>query len=235
MRDRHRHRDATGARTIGTPAAGPSVLVYYRRSVDADQMMRQATELLLPDVTVKMRSAPAIEAIRTGAHEHRATLLVPSGERAAAAELGGPIFICFDGSEEARCAVCSAGELLALRDAIVAAFLEPVDDVALLRTTLPWSPSAATQGRLARLDQREAEFLTQLSTEGAALAGNNGLRARPLAIDGIGPAGDALLEAAAAARASCIVVGHRSSATPIESTALELVRHACRPVLVVPR
>ena len=74
-----------------------------------------------------------------------------------------------------------------------------------------------------------------LSRDGAALAASHGLRSRPLAIEGTGSVGDALLEAAAVAHASCIVLGHRSSATPFESTALELVRHADRPVLVVPR
>jgi hypothetical protein len=34
--------------------------------------------------------------------------------------------------------------------------------------------------------------------------------------------------------AACIVVGHRKSATPLDSTAYSLVEHADRPVLVVP-
>jgi hypothetical protein len=53
---------------------------------------------------------------------------------------------------------------------------------------------------------------------GAALAGGRGLRSRPLAVEGPGSASDRLLDAAATARASCIVVGHRSAATPLEST-----------------
>ena len=122
----------------------------------------------------------------------------------------------------ARRAVGPAADLLAPREAILASFLEPVDDLALLRMTLPWSPSATTQRRLARLDRREDEFLTQLSTEGAALAGRRGVLSRPLAIEGRGSASDRLLDAAATARASCIVVGHRSAATPLDSTGLAL-------------
>jgi nucleotide-binding universal stress UspA family protein len=235
MRNSHSHREADSEPTVGTPAGGRTVVATYGLSGDPDETRGRATALLRPNVAVELRRAPAIEAILKGARERRATLIVPSRANTAAADVAGPMFICFDGSEEAGRAVRAAGELLAPRDAIVGSFLEPVDDAALLRTTLPWSPSAETERRLARLDQQEAGFLTQLSAAGTALAGAHGLRARPLSIEGTGSARDALLEAAATAHASCIVVGHRSSATPFESTALELARHADRPVLVVPR
>ena len=117
---------------------------------------------------------------------------------------------------------------------VVASFLEPVDDVALLRQTLPGPRPAETGRRLARLDQQQAEFLSQLHAEGAARAAARGREARSLAVEGRGSISDRLLELAADTDAACIVVGHRSTTPSPESAALKRVRHSHRPVLVVP-
>ena len=168
---------------------------------------------------------------------HRAdvpVLVIHEHGDSAAAEGDGPALVCYDASDEARAAVDAAVELLAVRELLVASFLEPVDDVALLRQTLPWPPPAATERRLARLDQQEAEFLSQLPAEGAARAAARGREARSLAVEGRGSVSDRLLELAANTDASCIVVGHRSATASPEGTVLKLVHHSRRPVLVVP-
>jgi nucleotide-binding universal stress UspA family protein len=147
----------------------------------------------------------------------------------------GPLFVCYDGSPEAKRAIAAAGDLLAERETIVASFLPPFDDFAMLRKTLPWPASSETEDHLARIDQGEAEFLTERTNDGVELATRAGLVARPLGIGSPGVAWDRLLAAAGTASPSCIVIGHRSNIARVDSTAVEVVHHAERPVLVVPR
>ena len=160
-------------------------------------------------------------------------LVIPAhGDSSAAGGCAGSV--CYDASDEARAAVDAAAALLADREMRVASVLEPVDDVALLRQTLPGPRPAETGGRLARLDQQQAEFLSQLPAEGATRAAARGRKALSLAVEGRGSVSDRLLELAADTDAACIVVGHRSTTPSPESAALKRVRHSHRPVLVVP-
>jgi nucleotide-binding universal stress UspA family protein len=149
----------------------------------------------------------------------------------------GPAFVCYDGSAAARHAIATAGALLAGRDAIVGYFLPPVDDAVLLRQRLPWPRAAEAQEQLAAIDREEAIGPVDVAADGVELAELAGLKARSVALRAEGFAWQRLNEAAAAERASCIVVGHRrpenASADP-RSTAYELALHANRPVLMVP-
>lgn len=149
-------------------------------------------------------------------------------------EADGPAFACYDGSAESLAAITGAAGLLSNQEAVIASFLEPVDDVALLRMSLPWESGTELRERLARLDRGEAERVSARTAAGAVTATFAGLAARPLAIEGSGPAWARLLEAAAAEAASCIVVGHRRATLHLGSTAYGIVHHANRPVLVVP-
>jgi nucleotide-binding universal stress UspA family protein len=170
------------------------------------------------------------------AHHVRQPLLVvrPGPDDEA---LQGPIFVCYDESDAAHHALATAGALLAGRDAILAHFAPAVDDAVLLRTRLPWPRSAETQEELAALDRQEAVHPVEVAAHGVELAERAGLKARGLSLVDEGAAWDRLSEAAAAERASCIVVGHRRSEgglSQLRSTAYGLVHHADRPVLVVP-
>jgi nucleotide-binding universal stress UspA family protein len=170
------------------------------------------------------------------AHHARQPLLVVRPERDDEA-LQGPVFVCYDESDAARHALATAGALFAGRDAIVAYFAPAVDDAVLLRTRLPWPRSAPTQEELAALDRQEAVRPVEVAAHGVELAERAGLKARSLSLVDEGAAWDRLSEAAAAERASCIVVGHRRSGgglSHLGSTAYGLVHHANRPVLVVP-
>jgi nucleotide-binding universal stress UspA family protein len=172
---------------------------------------------------------------RLAHHAQQPLLVVRPGSDGEA--LQGPVFVCFDASEGARHAIATAGALLAGHDAIVAYFLPTVDDAVLLRTRLPWPRSAPTQEELAALDRQEAVRPGEVAAHGVDLAERAGLTARGLSLVDEGAAWDRLSEAAAAERASCIVVGHRCSEgglSHLGSTAYGLVHHANRPVLVAP-
>ena len=166
-------------------------------------------------------------------------LVLPAGERPEDPE--EPILVGYDGSATARRALGTAAALLAGRNAIVVAFMPAVDDVALLRTTLPWPAAAATRDGLARLDREEAVAPGERAAEGAELAAAAGFLPQAAGIAGARASAEEeeepwrrLRRAAEADAAACIVVGHRTLATPPQSTAHGLVRHAARAVLVVP-
>ena len=145
-------------------------------------------------------------------------------------------------SRAARKALIAAGGLLAGRAAIVATFMPAVDDLAVLRTSLPWPASAETQERLAAA-----------RSPGGRGPGRAGARGRPDRQSGPAlrcvpwgsrrrapPArkraspGGACSGAAGEEAAACIVVGHRPSANGRADTAHALIDAADRPVLVVP-
>jgi nucleotide-binding universal stress UspA family protein len=177
-----------------------------------------------------------------GALLRRADRPVLVGPRAAPPSFASePILMGYDGSLAARQALAAAGELLAGRAAIIAAFIPAVDEVAVLRVSLPWPAAAETQDALARLDRREAEAPAERAIEGARLAETAGFAARALGVAGIDASSEEeeepwrrLLRAADEAEAVCTVVGHRPSARGVESAAHGLVSQAHCPVLVVP-
>jgi len=152
-----------------------------------------------------------------------------------------PIFMCYDGSPGARQALAAAGDLLAGRAAIVAAFVPAVDDLTLLRSSLPWPAAAEVQDDIARLDREEAELPAERALEGAQAAATAGFDARPVGVPGADASSEEedepwrrLLRAAVDEDAACIVLGHRPSARGPASAADALVHAAARPVLVVP-
>jgi nucleotide-binding universal stress UspA family protein len=152
-----------------------------------------------------------------------------------------PIFMCYDGSPGARQALTAAGDLLAGRAAIVAAFVPAVDDLTLLRSSLPWPAAAEVQDGLARLDREEAEVPAARALEGAGPPRRPGLSRDPVGVPGAAASSEEedepwrrLLRAAADEVAACIVLGHRPSAKGLASAADGFLHEADRPFLVVP-
>ena len=230
----------SGARLARQSDFNPVSVIELNRPPTAKALLTKAHRLDVAVIVVGSHGRPAPPSSPLGnvALVQRTDipiLVVRSQAVSGASEHGGPLLVCYDGSAEAQGAIDAAANILSDRDGIVASFLEPVDDVALLRKTLPWPPPADMERHLALLDHDEAEFLAQRAAEGAAVATSVGIAARPLPVEGPGSAWSRLLDAAGTAAASCIVAGHRRAATGLHSsTALELVQHAERPVLVVP-
>jgi nucleotide-binding universal stress UspA family protein len=187
--------------------------------------------------------------IVVGSHGRVSSALVDHADRpvlvgspaASPSPANEPILVCYDGSRVARQSFAAAGDLLAGRAAIVAAFIPAVDDLAVLSSSLPWPAAAEVQDRLARLDRQEAEAPGERAAEGARAAAAAGFVSRPLAVGGMDASSGEeeepsrrLGRAAADEGAACIVVGHRRSAKGLASTAHGILRDADRPVLVVP-
>jgi nucleotide-binding universal stress UspA family protein len=223
----------------GTESAGGVAENGRRLALDAGfhavSVVGDATGPVAEAILAQARAGD-VAVIVVGSRGRSATVLVtrpgPDGDA-----VDGPAFVCYDGSGAARHAIATAGALLPGGDAIVGYFLPPVDDAVLLRQRLPWPRSAEVQEQLAALDRGEAIGPVDVAAYGEELAELAGLNARSVALDAEGVAWQRLNEAAAAERASCIVVGHRrpenGHADP-GSTAYELAHHANRPMLLVP-
>jgi nucleotide-binding universal stress UspA family protein len=242
-------RDGQGAASLAESGAGlarrcefaPVSTIEGDGESAVEAILEQAHAHHVALIVVGSESGSAIEASFLGsvssAVVHRADIpvLVVRPPKHSETNEGGPTFICYDGSDQARHAIDVAADLLAQRDAIVASFLDPVDDVSELRKALPWPSQEETERRLAELDREEAELMAGRSREGAQIATSRGLASRPLTVEAHGSAWRRLLDVAATIAASCIVVGHRPpAAVGHQSTAYGLVHHADRPVLVVP-
>ena len=149
---------------------------------------------------------------------------------------GGPILLCYDGSDDAKLALARAGELFPGRAALVVHVWEPLGEVA----SVPPVPGleGALKGGLDEMDRLGGEISAKLADEGCDLARAAGLDAKPLSIRRSGRAWRAILAAAREHDAGVIVLGRRGvSAAELKilgSVANAVVHHADRPVLVVP-
>lgn len=152
------------------------------------------------------------------------------------ADAQGPILIAFDGSADARAAVEYAGRLLGGRDAVVLSVWEPL---LLQANAVTLSGMVVDADAVARSDAAMEEATKTLATEGAELARKAGLRAEPRWQSGTGQVGDTIVDVAGGVGAALIVTGSRGlggiRSLLLGSVSERVLRHARRPVLVVPR
>jgi nucleotide-binding universal stress UspA family protein len=140
-----------------------------------------------------------------------------------------PILICYDGSEDARRAIAAAAELLSHRPAVVLDVTPPVtveEEEASLLT--PVSPD---------IIESRVRDVRRLAHRGAQLARGAGLDADER-VDVAAPTWQGVVQVADEIDAAVIVVGSRglSGARQLFEGSLshELIRHAGRPLLIVP-
>jgi nucleotide-binding universal stress UspA family protein len=143
----------------------------------------------------------------------------------------GPVLIAYDGSDDARHAIETAGELFAGRKAIVLHVWSPVALIASRYGAMVALPASS--------DQQIEDAALTISAEGVAIASEAGLDARPESAECTDwGTWHAILDAADEYEASVIVIGARGLSSfksfVLGSVSHGVAQHAHRAVLVVP-
>jgi len=150
---------------------------------------------------------------------------------------GRPALLLFDGSPGARAAVRQAAAILAGAPAFVVCLWEPADRALLARTTPPhaW---AAVAGLADELDAAARAEGQRTAGHGAALAGELGLSAQPLAARATRPPWRAVARLVEAHGARAVVLGARGRSCAralVDGSLSHAAIHQLHcPVLVVP-
>jgi nucleotide-binding universal stress UspA family protein len=148
---------------------------------------------------------------------------------------GCPVVIAYDGSPHAQAAIERAAELLRPRHAVVVCAWRPLE-VAAPAASIATPKGVALAGARG-LDAKERHRAERLAAEGATRADAAGLTAEPRAIGLDGPAWHAIVDCASSLDAVAVVTGSRGRPRALTallgSTAVGVLQHAGRPVLVV--
>jgi nucleotide-binding universal stress UspA family protein len=143
-----------------------------------------------------------------------------------------PILIAYDGSEDAKSAITSAGELLAPGPALVVTIWPAAERV--VSTSAGPATYAPMFGEIDELERTNARASAE---QGAALAREVGFDASPVVARSDRNVWRAILDLAAEHDARAIVVGSRGQGgltnVLLGSVPGRVVHHADRPVLVV--
>ncbi len=146
-----------------------------------------------------------------------------------------PVVIAYDGSPAAREAVRRAGELFAGRAAIVVTVWSSVGAASAGRAALP---DEVVQVARERLDRSARDDAATVADEGARLASECGLVARAATTACGHSVWETLNKVGEEEDAAVVVAGSQGrsaiSAALLGSATTGLVRHAVRPVLIVP-
>jgi nucleotide-binding universal stress UspA family protein len=146
---------------------------------------------------------------------------------------GGVVVIGYDGSDAAQQAIGQAAQLFGSRDALVVTVFQDAQEL------LMPSGVGVPVGRVGpELVDAIREHAEEVARDGAELAGERGLKARPEGVEAEGRVADAIVTLARERGASAIVVGSRGlggvKSALLGSVSSRLVHEADRPLLVVP-
>jgi nucleotide-binding universal stress UspA family protein len=148
---------------------------------------------------------------------------------------GGPLILCYDGSEGARDAIRHAGGLFPGRRALVVTGWKSV----VIAGSLGMGGEAAPMVNIVELDREAAERAGRLADEGVRIAQGAGLQAEPQPVKAAGSIWEAIIDIANCHDAATIVMGSRRlaglRAMFLGSVSGAVVHHADRPTLIVPQ
>jgi nucleotide-binding universal stress UspA family protein len=150
---------------------------------------------------------------------------------------GGPILLCYDGSDHSDAAIAAAADVLASREAVVVTAWEPIS------TWEPYDPGGVLSAGVAQigshslgLDEIAADIAREKLTRGVELARAAGFDAEGRLARG--KAWRAICDLADELDASMIVLGARGlsrvKSMLLGSVSSAVAVHAERPVLVIP-
>ena len=163
-------------------------------------------------------------------HSERPVLVVPG---AAPRSEGGPLVLCYDGSESAARAIRAAGTLCSPRAAVVVNLWESWVTEAPVLAGVARPVNAMTE----ELDEIATGLSESTSADGVRLAADAGFDAQPVSACSAGSLWRSLLDVADQHGAEALVLGARGLtglSRVLGSVSNGVVHHSKRPVLVVP-
>lgn len=171
--------------------------------------------------------------VSTGVVHHSGgpVLVVPA--TSAEEDTGGPLLLCYDGSDASKRAVSAAGELLASRPALVFHFWDSWVAEAPALASL----SRAVEGMAAELDEVAGKQSARMTADGVELAEQSGFEATGRSERAVGPGWMAVRDAANEHACAAIVIGSRGLtgvSAALGGVSNGVVHNCRRPVLVVP-
>jgi nucleotide-binding universal stress UspA family protein len=148
---------------------------------------------------------------------------------------GGPLLVCYDGSDDARYAIETAATLFPGGRALVVSVWQRLAGL----DSIAWAGEPEGMVDFGELDRAASDHGSRLAERGARIAHEKGLDAEPLPVEAIGPIWKTIVEAGAAHNASAIVIGSRGltglRAMLLGSVSTAVVHHAGRPTVVIHR
>ena len=144
-----------------------------------------------------------------------------------------PVILCYDGSPEAAHAIKYAGGLFRDGYALVVTVWQPGQGLG----SIAWSGALDPMDNFVERDRAAADEAGRRAAEGARIAQQAGLGAKPLPVEATGPVWKTLVETADQHNAAAIVMGSRGY-TPLRAVLLGsvssvVVHHAHQPTLVI--
>jgi nucleotide-binding universal stress UspA family protein len=143
---------------------------------------------------------------------------------------GGPILICYDGSDEAAHAIRAAAELLTRRQAVVL-------DIGPVLTGAESFAALSPGVEVAMLQELNRQSAREIANAGVFVAQEAGFDARAETELSV-PTWEGIVDVADQLDAAVIVIGTRAQTGVKEafegSVSHDVAKHAARPVLVVP-
>ena len=218
------------SRSVCSPQRAPWQEILERaENIDASVIVAGASDSSAP------RAGSLGAQVRALAHRSRRPLLVlPAG--GADIDAGAPALLAYDGSASADRAIAVAATLLRQRPAVVASAwlgIAPVVGVATIAI-----PGEVARSGAARLDEGARLLAAGEASEGAAAMAAAGWACEHVALETSRNVPAAIIDAADERDAAVIVTGTRGRsrirAALLGSTAESILRHAGRPVLLVP-
>jgi nucleotide-binding universal stress UspA family protein len=209
---------------------------------------RGSVPLVVADAVAEFKPTHVLIALRSSEHanwqernliehiENRFHLPVTSyavDRRGRTSPAGGPLLVCYDGSDAAALAIEQAGLLFGGRQALVVTVWPQT-----VLGSLAWSGATAGMGSFVEVDRAAAEAARRVAREGVRLAQHAGLDAEPVAVEATGAVWETILELADRHDVATIVMGSRGltgvRSMLLGSVSSAIVRRAGRPTLVVP-